>query len=89
MDFVFLIVGVEDVEDITVRNLDDLAGEGIGRGQYGEKYEKEKRNDTDCHSLIPGIVDSKTSHITFYSITHAFSLRSLRGCAVMVTSYDG
>ncbi len=27
--FVFLIVGVEDVEGIAIRNLDDLAGEGI------------------------------------------------------------
>jgi len=29
---VLLIVGVEDVEGIAIRNLDDLAGEGIGRG---------------------------------------------------------
>ncbi len=27
-----LIVGVEDVKRIAIRNLDDLAGEGIGRG---------------------------------------------------------
>ncbi len=29
----FLIIGVEDVEGIAVRNLDDLAGEGIGEGR--------------------------------------------------------
>jgi len=29
---VFLIVGIEDVEGIAIGNLDDLAGEGIGRG---------------------------------------------------------
>ncbi len=28
-DLVFLIVGVEDVKGIAIRNLDDLAGEGI------------------------------------------------------------
>ncbi len=27
-----MIVGVEDVEGIAIRNLDDLAGEGIGEG---------------------------------------------------------
>jgi len=34
-----LIVGysVEDVKGIAIRNLDDLAGEGIGRGRYGKK----------------------------------------------------
>ena len=43
-DFVFLIVGVEDVEGIVIRNLDDLADEGIGEGRYGEKYEENRRN---------------------------------------------
>ncbi len=66
------LVGVEDVEGIAIRNLDDLAGKGIGNGWYGEKYEEEKRNYTDCHSLIPGIVNLKTSQITFYSISRAF-----------------
>ncbi len=56
-----LIVGVEDVEGIAIRNLDDFAGEGVGRDRYGEKYEEAKRNDTGCHSLIPGIVDLKAS----------------------------
>ena len=28
-----LIVGVEHVEGIAVRNLDDLAGEGVGKGR--------------------------------------------------------
>ncbi len=28
----FLIVGVKDVEGIAICNLDDLAGEGIGKG---------------------------------------------------------
>ena len=42
----FLIVGVEDVKRIAVRNLDDLAGEGVGRGRYGEKDEDAKRNCT-------------------------------------------
>ncbi len=34
-DFVFLIVGVEDVKGIAVHYLDDLAGEDIGRGRVG------------------------------------------------------
>ncbi len=50
-DFVLPIVGVEDVEGIAIRNLDDLAGKGIGEG---EKYEEEKRNYTDCHFLFRG-----------------------------------
>ncbi len=29
----FLIVGVEDVEGIAIRDLDDLAGQGIGGGR--------------------------------------------------------
>ncbi len=32
------MIGIEDVEGIAVRNLDDLAGEGIGEGRYGEAY---------------------------------------------------
>ncbi len=32
-DFVFLIVGVEDVDGIAIRNLDDLAGGGVGGGR--------------------------------------------------------
>jgi hypothetical protein len=56
---VFLIVGIEDGEGIAIRNLDDLAGEGIGRGCCGEKDEEAKCDYTDCHVLIPGIVDLK------------------------------
>ena len=44
--------------------LADLAGEGIGSGWYGEKYEEEKRNYTDCHSLVPGFIDLNASQIT-------------------------
>jgi hypothetical protein len=36
---VVLIVGVENVEGIAIRNLDDLAGEGIGEGRYGEQQD--------------------------------------------------
>ena len=49
------IIGIEDVEGIAIRNLEDLAGEGIGRGCWGEKYEEEKRTYTGGHCLIPGI----------------------------------
>jgi len=49
-DLVLLVVVIEDIEGIAIRNLDDLAGEGIGQGWYEEKYQ-EKRNYTDCHSL--------------------------------------
>ncbi len=31
------LVGIEDGEGIAVRNLDDLAGEGIGRDRVGPK----------------------------------------------------
>jgi len=34
-----LLVGVEDVEGIAIRNLDDLAGEGIGRDWVRPKQE--------------------------------------------------
>jgi hypothetical protein len=43
---VLLILGVEDVGGITIRNLDDPAGEGVGKGPYGEKYEEGKGNYT-------------------------------------------
>ncbi len=39
-DLVVLIVSVEDVEGIAIRNLDDLAGEGIGEG-YGSRQQQE------------------------------------------------
>ncbi|MFQ5983429.1 MAG: hypothetical protein ACE5KS_08660, partial [Woeseiaceae bacterium] len=59
---------------------------------YGDKYEEAKRNYTGCpmHSLIPGIVDSKDTQITLYSIIRAwFSLCSLSGCVLMHKPYDG
>jgi len=49
---------------LAIRNLDDLAGEGIGEGYYGKKYEETKGDYTDCHSLIPGIVDLEGVQIT-------------------------
>ncbi len=38
-----LIVGVEDVEGIAIRNLDDLAGEGIGNGRMGVRAAEKGR----------------------------------------------
>ncbi len=57
---------IEDSEAVAIGYLDDLAGEGVGRGRYGEKYEEEKSDQTDCpmHSLIPGILDLRTSQLT-------------------------
>ena len=43
-----LIVGVEQVEGIAIRNLDDLADEGIGEVRLREKYEEAKNNDPGC-----------------------------------------
>ena len=41
-----MILGVEDADRIAIGNLDDLAGEGVGKGLYGEKYEEGKGNYT-------------------------------------------
>jgi len=37
---------IEDGDAVAIRHLDNFAGEGIGRGRYGEKYEEAKRNYT-------------------------------------------
>ncbi len=37
---------IEDGDRIAIGDLDHLAGESIGRGRYGEKYEEAKSNDT-------------------------------------------
>jgi len=78
------LLGCSDQASVKVA---DLAGEGIGRNPYREKYKQANGNYTGrtTHFLIPGIVNLNASQITFYSIW----LRSFRGCAVMVTPYDG
>ncbi len=37
---------IEDGDAVTIGHLDDLAGEGVGEGRYGERYEEAKRNYT-------------------------------------------
>ncbi len=45
-DAVLGVGAIKDSDAVAVNNLDDFAGEGIGRGRYGEKYEEAKRNYT-------------------------------------------
>ncbi len=54
-DAVLGVGAIEDGDAVAIGDFDHLAGESIGRGRYGEKYEEAKGNYTDCHSLIPGI----------------------------------
>ncbi len=57
---------IKDGDAVAIGNLDDLAGEGVGEGRYGEKYEEAKSDQTDCpiNSLISGVVDLRTTQIT-------------------------
>ncbi len=55
-----LDVGViEDGDAVAIGHLDDLAGEGIARGRYGEQDEDAKRNCTGgpIHFRIFGTMD--------------------------------
>ena len=48
---------IEDGDAVAIGHLDNLAGEGVGEGCYGENYEDAKGNNTgrQMHFLIPGI----------------------------------
>ncbi len=37
---------IKDGDGVAISNFHDLAGEGIGRGRYGEKDQEAKSNDT-------------------------------------------
>jgi len=37
---------IEDGDAVAIHHLEDFAGEGVGRGRYGEKDEDAKRNCT-------------------------------------------
>ena len=46
VDTVLGVGVIEDSDAVAIGELDDLAGESVGRGRYGEKYEEGKRNCT-------------------------------------------
>ncbi len=56
-DAVLGVGAIKDGDAVAIGHLVDLAGEGVGRGRYGEKYEEAKGNYTgrQMHFLIPGI----------------------------------
>ncbi len=43
-----------------------------GFAWHYKKYQAAQSNYTDCHSLIPGILNLNASQITLYSISRAF-----------------
>ena len=45
-DAVLGVGAIKDGDRIAIGDLDDLAGEGVGRGRYEEKYEEAKGNNT-------------------------------------------
>jgi hypothetical protein len=46
VDTVLGVGVIEDSDAVAIGDFDHLAGESVGRGRYGEKYEEGKRNCT-------------------------------------------